>query len=76
MKKNTTSDARFITIEGCEGVGKSTAQQFLATQLEKRGISVTLTREPGGTSLGEGLREILISTEQYGSIRSSTDSTG
>ena len=64
MRKNTTSGARFITIEGCEGVGKSTAQQFLATQLEKRGISVTLTREPGGTSLGEGLREILISTEE------------
>ena len=64
MRKNTTSGARFITIEGCEGVGKSTAQQFLATQLEKRGISVTLTREPGGTSLGEALREILISTEK------------
>ena len=61
MKVKAKPKAQFITIEGCEGVGKSTAQQFLASLLEERGIPVTLTREPGGTSLGEVLREVLIS---------------
>ena len=49
--------ARFITIEGGEGAGKSTAQQFLASKLISMGLSVTLTREPGGTPLAEELRQ-------------------
>ena len=52
--------ARFITIEGGEGAGKSTAQQFLANKLISMGLSVTLTREPGGTPLAEELRQTLL----------------
>ncbi|MAC36136.1 MAG: dTMP kinase [Halieaceae bacterium] len=52
--------ARFITIEGGEGAGKSTAQQFLASKLISMGLSVTLTREPGGTPLAEELRQTLL----------------
>ena len=52
--------ARFITIAGGEGAGKSTAQQFLASKLISMGLSVTLTREPGGTPLAEELRQTLL----------------
>ena len=52
--------ARFITIEGGEGAGKSTAQKFLANKLISMGLSVTLTREPGGTPLAEELRQTLL----------------
>ena len=52
--------ARFITIEGGEGAGKPTAQQFLASKLISMGLSVTLTREPGGTPLAEELRQTLL----------------
>jgi len=50
----------FITLEGIEGAGKSTAAQFLITFLEQNSISCLLTREPGGTLLGETLREQLL----------------
>lgn len=54
---------RFITIEGGEGAGKSTAQAFLARRLEAVGLSVMLTREPGGTPLAEELRQALLNPE-------------
>lgn len=50
----------FITLEGIEGAGKSTAAQFLISFLEENKISCLLTREPGGTLLGETLREQLL----------------
>ncbi|MEY3219616.1 MAG: hypothetical protein RIT27_973 [Pseudomonadota bacterium] len=50
----------FITLEGIEGAGKSTAAQFIITFLEKNSISCLLTREPGGTEIGETLREQLL----------------
>lgn len=50
----------FITVEGCEGVGKSTAMAQLQASLEEAGIRVLPTREPGGTRLGERLREVLL----------------
>ncbi|HEX9997894.1 MAG TPA: dTMP kinase [Abditibacterium sp.] len=50
----------FISFEGIDGCGKTTQLQFLATQLQQREIEVVCTREPGGTPLAEGLREILL----------------
>ncbi len=50
----------FITLEGIEGVGKSTQAQFAAQWLRARGRDVVLTREPGGTPLGEGIRDLLL----------------
>ncbi len=53
---------RFITLEGVDGSGKSTQASMLAQELERRGLRVVRTREPGGTTLGEGLRALLLST--------------
>ena len=55
---------RFITVEGTEGVGKSTNIDFLCRLLKKRGIEVVLTREPGGTPLAEELRELLLTPRE------------
>ena len=50
----------FITVEGGEGAGKSTAMAFLEPALREAGVDLLCTREPGGTRLGERLREILL----------------
>ncbi len=50
----------FITLEGPEGAGKTTQTTALAEHLEGRGLDVHVTREPGGTWLGERLREVLL----------------
>jgi dTMP kinase len=55
---------RFITLEGIDGAGKSTHLEWLARLLEGRGIAVRVTREPGGTALGERLRELLLDRDQ------------
>ncbi len=49
----------FITFEGSEGCGKTTQAQRLAVRLERSGIPHLLTREPGGTPIGETIRELL-----------------
>jgi dTMP kinase len=54
---------RFITIEGSEGVGKSTQMQFIADYLRDHGKSVVTTREPGGTPVAEQIREVLLQSE-------------
>jgi dTMP kinase len=51
---------RFITLEGIDGAGKSTHAPWLAEALAARGRRVVATREPGGTAMGEGLRELLL----------------
>ena len=51
---------RFITLEGGEGVGKSTNLAFVAQLLESAGLDVLQTREPGGTPLAERVREIIV----------------
>jgi len=55
-----TTPGRFITIEGVEGVGKSTNLGFVAATLQAAGHNVRLTREPGGTPLGEQVRQLLL----------------
>jgi dTMP kinase len=50
----------FVTVEGGEGVGKSTNLVFLKNYLSNNGIEVVITREPGGTHLGEEIRELLL----------------
>lgn len=51
---------KFITVEGIEGVGKSTNLSFVANELRRAGRVVVETREPGGTPLGERIRELLL----------------
>ena len=51
---------KFITLEGMDGAGKSTHIAAIKHTLEQRGREVVLTREPGGTALGEALRELLL----------------
>ncbi len=52
---------RFITVEGIEGVGKSTHMAFIQQWLEVRGVKVETSREPGGTPLAEQIRDLLLS---------------
>ena len=55
-----TPRGKFITLEGIEGVGKSTHCAFIAATLRELGHSVVTTREPGGTALGEAIRDLLL----------------
>lgn len=50
----------FITIEGCEGCGKTTQSELLKQYLESKGLKVVLTREPGGSIVAEQVRNILL----------------
>ena len=50
----------FITIEGIECVGKSTNAKFISDLLNKKNIKTHMTREPGGASLGEKIRQTLL----------------
>ncbi len=55
------SHGKFITVEGIEGVGKSTNLAFLVSLIEDHGLPVLTTREPGGTPLAERIRGLLLS---------------
>jgi len=58
----------FITFEGIDGCGKSTQLDLLARALRQRGQDVLITREPGGTAIGEGVRDLLISDASVGIV--------
>jgi len=55
-----TRSGKFITLDGVDGAGKSTHLEFVADWLRRQGREVVVTREPGGTPLGEALRELLL----------------
>lgn len=55
---------RFITLEGGEGVGKSTNLKFIENWLLDRGKAVVVTREPGGTPAGEAIRSVLLQVHE------------
>ena len=54
---------KFVTIEGCEGVGKSTQVRKLKEYLSLRGIEAVFTREPGGTPVSEQIRGVILNPE-------------
>ena len=59
-------NGKFISIEGIEGAGKSTQLTFIENYLKQLGINVVVTREPGGTALGEQIRELLLAPREEG----------
>lgn len=59
-------NGKFISIEGIEGAGKSTQMRFIQSFLEHQGKTVIVTREPGGTVLGEQIRELLLTPRDEG----------
>jgi dTMP kinase len=59
------TSAKFITFEGVDGAGKSTHLEWFADALRQRGVDLLVTREPGGTPLGERLREILLNQPMH-----------
>ena len=61
--ENVTHTAKFITVEGGEGVGKTTQLRLIEARLREAGIPLLVTREPGGTELGEQLRQLLLQKE-------------
>jgi dTMP kinase len=54
------TSGKFITVEGIDGAGKSSHLEFLASAIRARGAQAVVTREPGGTPLGEKLRELVL----------------
>ncbi|NWG39953.1 MAG: dTMP kinase [Hydrogenophilaceae bacterium] len=58
--KVSSKPGKFITLEGVDGAGKSTHLDFLAGKIRARGVELVVTREPGGTVLGEKLRHLLL----------------
>ncbi len=58
----------FVSFEGPEGAGKSTQAEALAQALQRRGLEVVLVREPGGTGLGEALRELIQNPDGPGEV--------
>ena len=58
-----SASGRFITLEGIEGVGKSTQVTHLSAALKERGIEHVVTREPGGTPLAEKIRQLVLQSD-------------
>lgn len=55
---------KFITLEGIDGAGKSTHLRWIARFLRRRGLKVKVTREPGGTAVGEKLRRLVLGSKR------------
>jgi dTMP kinase len=66
MSSSQPLAGKFITVEGGEGAGKTSNLAFIRQLLEARGLEVVFTREPGGTPLGEALRELLLGHKHDG----------
>ena len=66
----------FITFEGSEGCGKSTQVQLLANRLDAAHIPFLITREPGGTAIGETIRELLQFAPQSAVMTPETEEIG
>ncbi|MEC9482714.1 MAG: dTMP kinase [Halomonas sp.] len=64
VASQTQQMGRFITLEGGEGVGKSTNMDAVCRWLEARGVEVVRTREPGGTPRSESIRQLLLDPDQ------------
>lgn len=60
---------KFVTVEGGEGAGKSSNLAFIRDLLEQSGLEVVFTREPGGTALGEDIRDLLLGHKHTGMAR-------
>jgi len=65
MTVNMAASGKFISFEGIDGAGKSTHIGYVAELLAARGLTVVTTREPGGTALGEQLRELLLHEKMH-----------
>ena len=65
MAQSTTQKTGvFITVEGIEGVGKTTNMAFVRDYLQSHHVALTVTREPGGTPLAEQIRELLLTNHE------------
>ncbi len=64
MNKSGAQKGKFITLEGSEGCGKTTNMSYIEQLLNEAGVELIVTREPGGTPLGETLRTILLDSSQ------------
>lgn len=65
MNQPSKQRARFISFEGIDGAGKSTHIGFVSDFLRQRGVPLVTTREPGGTALGEKLRDLLLHEKMH-----------
>lgn len=63
----------FVSVEGVEGVGKTTAIEMLARILEGQGIAATRTREPGGTPMAEAIRELVLGARDGETVSDTTE---
>jgi dTMP kinase len=73
IQNRRVSRGLFITFEGSEGCGKSTQVKRLAARLERERVPFLLTREPGGTPIGEKIRDLLQFAPESGAMRAETE---